>query len=131
MEMESKYRFKFEDLTVYVRAMEFGEEVNVLTRKFPKEEGSELTSQFKKAADSMALYIAQGSKGTDAQFYECLEKACRSTHQCVSCSSKARLRKYISFEEDEENRRMLTELSKMITTLKVRISERINEKKKS
>ncbi len=127
--MNSKYRFKFEDLTVYLRAMEYGEMVNVLVKKFPKEECFELSSQFKRAADSIALNIAEGSSGTDAQFYNYLGNAWHSSHECVSCSSKARLRKYITFEEDEENRRVLTELSKMITTLRSRISVRIKNKK--
>ncbi len=126
--MDSKYNFKFENLTVYVKAMEFGEMVNTLTKKFPKEERFELSSQFKRAADSIALNIAEGSSGTDPQFYNYLGNAWHSAHECVSCSSKARLRKYITFVEDEENRRILTELSKMITTLRNRISERIKNK---
>ncbi|MBG6130098.1 four helix bundle protein [Aquimarina sp. EL_43] len=48
--------------------MEFGEIVNTLTKKFPKEERFELSSQFKRAADSIALNIAEGSSGTDPQF---------------------------------------------------------------
>ncbi|WP_103071530.1 four helix bundle protein [Aquimarina sediminis] len=127
--MDSKYNFKFENLTVYVKAMEFGEVVNTLAKKFPKEERYELSSQFKKAADAIALHIAEGSSGTDPHFYNHLGNALQSVHECVSCSSKARLRKYITFVEDEENRSMLTELSKMITTFRNRISERIKKNK--
>ncbi len=127
--MNSEYHFKFEDLTVYQRAMEFAEIVNGMVKKFPKEERFELSSQFMRAADSIALNIAEGSSDTDAQFHNYLGNAWHSTHECVSCSSKARLRKYITFEEDEENRRILTELSKMITTLRKRISSRIKKKR--
>ncbi|WP_299218377.1 four helix bundle protein [uncultured Aquimarina sp.] len=127
--MDSKYNFKFENLTVYNKAMEFGEIVNTSTKKFPKEERFELSSQFRRAADSIALNIAEGSGGTDPQFYNYLGNAWHSAHECVSCSSKARIRRYITLEEDEENRRILTELSKMITTLRNRISDRIKSKK--
>jgi four helix bundle protein len=121
----SKYHFKFENLTVYTKAVEFGEVVNKLVKSFPKDERFELTSQFKRPADSIALNIAEGSSGTDKQFYNYLGNAWYSAHECVSCSSKAQMRNYISTEEDEENRRMITELSKMITTLRSRISNRI------
>jgi four helix bundle protein len=122
---KSKYYFKFEDLTIYAKAMEFGEIVNDLTKKFPKEERFELSSQFKRAADSIALNISEGSAGTDKQFYNYLGNAWHSAHECVSCSSKAQMRNYISVDEDEENRRLITELSKMITTLRSKISDRI------
>lgn len=108
--------------------MEFGEVVNSLTKKFPKEERFELTSQFKRAADSIGLNIAIGASGSDAQFHNYLGIAWHSAHECVACSSKARMRAYITFEEDEENRRMITELSKMITTLRNRISTRMKNK---
>ncbi|MDY8134584.1 four helix bundle protein [Aquimarina sp. 2201CG5-10] len=126
--MESEFNFKFENLTVYNKAMEFGEIVNKLTQKFPKEEQLELGSYFRRAADSIALDIAEGSSSTDEQFYLYLENACNSGHECISYSSKAKFRKYITFEEDEENRRMITELSKMINTLRNKILSRINNK---
>lgn len=72
---KSKYYFKFENLAIYTKAMEFGEIVNSLTKKFPKEERFELTSQFKRAADSLALNISEGSSGTDKQFYNYLGNA--------------------------------------------------------
>ena len=122
---KSKYYFKFEDLTIYGKAMEFGELVNNLVKKFPKKERFELSSQFKRTADSIALNIAEGSSGTDKQFYNYLGNAWHSAHECVSCSSKAQMRNYITDGEDEENRRIITELSKMITTLRSRISQRI------
>lgn len=122
---KSKYNFKFEDLTIYTKAMDFGEIVNNLTKKFPKEERFELSSQFKRAADSIALNMSEGSSGTDKQFHNYLGNAWHSAHEGVSCSTKAQMRNYISIEEDEENRRLITELSKMITTLRSIISQRI------
>jgi len=124
--MESKYQFKFEDLLVYQKAMQFGEITNSQVKKFPKEERFELSSQFKRASDSIALNIAEGSGGTDKQFYNYLGNAWHSAHECVSCSSKAFLRNYISADENEINREFLAELTKMISSLRNIISKRIN-----
>ncbi len=124
--MESKYHFKFEDLLVYQKAMQFGEITNSQVKKFPKEERFELSSQFKRASDSIALNIAEGSGGTDKQFHNYLGNAWHSAHECVSCSSKAFLRNYISKDENELNRECLSELTKMISSLRNIISKRIN-----
>jgi len=123
--MKSKYHFNFEDLKVYQKAMDFGEVVHFQTKNFPKEERFELTSQFRRASDSIALNIAEGSAGTDKQFYNYLVNAYHSMHECVSCSSKAFLRRYINEEQNEFNRKHLTELAKMISTLRSIISKRI------
>lgn len=124
--MESKYHFKFEDLLVYKKAMQFGEIINDQVKKFPKEERFELTSQFKRSSDSIALNIAEGSGGTDKQFYNYLGNAWHSAHECVSCSSKAYMRSYITHEENELNREFLAELTKMISSLRNTIYNRIN-----
>ena len=124
--MESKYNFKFEELLVYQKSMVFGEFVHSQVKSFPKEERFELVSQFKRASDSIALNIAEGSGGTDKQFHNYLGNAWHSAHECVSCSSKAFLRNYISLEINESNREYLSELTKMISSLRNIISKRIN-----
>ena len=123
----SKYHFKFENLTVYQKAIDFGEVVHHLVKKFPKDERFELSSQFKRAEDSIALNIAEGSSGTDTQFHDYLGIAWHSAEECIACSTKASLRKYINTEDDENIRQRVTELSKMITTLRIKISERIKK----
>lgn len=123
--MESKYHFTFEDLLVYQKAMKFGELINIQVKNFPKEERFELSSQFKRASDSIALNIAEGSGGTDKQFYNYLGNAWHSAHECVSCSSKAYLRNYISEEANELNRQVLSEITKMISSLRSIIGKRI------
>jgi len=55
--------FRFEELQVWQRALDLGEEINQLTKTFPKEEIYVLTSQMKRAADSVVLNIAEGSTG--------------------------------------------------------------------
>lgn len=115
--MKSQFYFKFEDLKVYQKAMEFGESVNNQVEKFPSHEIYKLSSQFIRAADSIALNIAEGSASTDANFVRYLKMAWDSSHECVAISTKARLRDYITYDQDEENRKQITEISKMISSL--------------
>lgn len=78
--------FKFENLKIWQRAIKFGADIHKLTRKFPKEELYILTSQIKRAADSIALNIAEGSTGqTNAEFKQFLNYAIRSAIEVVSC----------------------------------------------
>ena len=122
--MKSNYHFKFEDLKVYQKAMDFGELVDGMVKKFPNHELYALSSQYRRAADSIALNIAEGYPGSDAQFVKHLNYSIYSANECVSCSTKARRRLYINFEEDEENRRLLPELTKMMSSLRNKILER-------
>ena len=127
--MKSKYYFKFEELKIYQKAILFGEEVNAQINSFPKEETYRLSSQFIRAADSIALNIAEGSASSDAQFNRYLQIAWDSAHECVVCSTKAKLRNFITQEQDERNREAITEISKMITAYKNHLKKRMNTKK--
>lgn len=121
---KSKYYFKFEDLKVYQKALEFGELVNMQIVTFPKHETYRLSSQFIRAADSIAFNIAEGSSSSDANFNRHLKIAWESAHECVAASTKARLRSYITFEQDEENRKIITEISKMISALRKHLNNK-------
>ncbi|WP_371922361.1 four helix bundle protein [Bizionia sp. M204] len=68
--MKSNYYFKFEDLHVYQKAIVFGELVNKQIEMFPKHEVYKLSSQFIRAADSIAFNIAEGSGSTDANLID-------------------------------------------------------------
>ncbi|GAK95063.1 23S rRNA gene [Nonlabens ulvanivorans] len=115
---KSDYHFKFEDLLVYQKAMAFGEKINTITEGFPKKEMYRLSSQYARAADSIAANISEGYGSTDANFNRYLKMAWDSSHECVTWNSKAFLRKYISHKEFEENRKLLTEIGKMISALR-------------
>ena len=78
--------FKFEQLNVWQKALELTAHVHELTRTFPKEELYILTSQMKRATDSVALNIAEGSTGqTNAEFRQFLGYAIRSGLETISC----------------------------------------------
>jgi four helix bundle protein len=83
---EKTMAFKFEKLNVWQKSIDFGFGIHELTRTFPKEELYILTSQIKRAADSIALNIAEGSTGqTNAEFKLFLGYAIRSAIEVVSC----------------------------------------------
>ncbi|MFD2696532.1 four helix bundle protein [Mesonia sediminis] len=115
--MRRQYHFNFEDLKVYQKAMEFGESVNNQVENFPDHEIYKLSSQFIRAADSIALNIAEGSASTDPNFIRYLKMVWDSSHECVAISTKAKIRSYITFREVDENKKQITEISKMISSL--------------
>ena len=66
--MKSNYHFKYEDLKVDQKAIDFGEQVNHQIENFPSHEPYKLASQFIRAADFIALNIAEGPANSDANF---------------------------------------------------------------
>jgi four helix bundle protein len=92
--------FKFEKLVVWQEAMNLGEEMYVLTRKYPKEELFNLTSQTMRAVDSIGLNISEGAMGqTDPENRKFIGYSIRSCAEVISCLYKASSRKYITKEE--------------------------------
>jgi len=89
--------FKFEKLIIWQKAMVFGEDIDVLTKKFTANELYNLSSQIRRAADSIALNISEGSIGQSTpEFKKFMGYAIRSLAEVVTCLHKASKRKYIS-----------------------------------
>ena len=90
-------KFKFEKLQVWQKAMEYGETINTMALTFPKHEEQNLSSQIRRACDSIALNISEGSIGQSEQEYKrFLGYAIRSLAEVVSCLHKAQRRHYIT-----------------------------------
>ena len=53
--------FKFEKLIIWQKAMDFGEEIQMISDDFPKKEIFNLSSQIDRAVDSIALKISEGA----------------------------------------------------------------------
>ncbi len=95
--------FKFENLIVWQKAMELGELINSIAANFPPFELYNLSSQIRRAADSIALNISEGSiVQSQAEFQKFLGYSIRSLAEVVTCLYKAKNRKYISDKEFEE-----------------------------
>ncbi len=111
--------FRFENLQVWQRAMDLDDQINLLTKNFPKDELYVLTSQIKRAADSVVLNIAEGSTGqTKAVFKLFLSYSMRSAIEVVSCLFIAKRRNYISDEHFKALYADYESLVKMLTSLK-------------
>jgi four helix bundle protein len=89
--------FKFEKLDIWKLAIDLADDVHNLTRSFPKEEMFSLTSQIKRAADSISLNIAEGSTGqSDREQLRFLGYSLRSGLEVVNCLYLALRRNYIN-----------------------------------
>ena len=92
-------KFKFEDLIIWKKGMELGEDMNNLVRNFPKDEVYNLSSQLKRAADFIALNISEGSiLQSGPEYRKFLGYSIRSIAEVVTCLHKAKRRNYLSEE---------------------------------
>jgi four helix bundle protein len=105
----------FRKLKVYGKALEFTKTVRSATRKFPKDELFVLTAQFRRAADSIVLNIAEGAGNrSDKEFAKFLDYAIRSAHECIGCLDVALANEFCSEEIRDE---MFSNVDKLIAML--------------
>jgi four helix bundle protein len=91
--------FKFENLEIWKLAIDMADKVDKITLTFPKHELFILTSQMKRAADSISLNIAEGSTGqSDPEQSRFLSYSQRSALEVVNCCFLAIRRGYINQE---------------------------------
>ena len=109
--------FNFEKLEVYKKALNFANSIYNMTSKFPKEERFVLVDQFRRAAISISLNIAEGQGCSNQEFKRYLKIARGSVKECVALISLSELRKYLLASEALELRNDCTELSKMLSGL--------------
>jgi four helix bundle protein len=77
-----------------------GELIDKLAHKFPKDEVYNLSSQIRRAGDSIALNISEGSIGqSNPEFKKFMGYSIRSLAEVVTCLHKAKLRKYVPEDE--------------------------------
>lgn len=111
--------FRFENLVIFRSAAALSNKIDLLTEKFPRKEMYSLSSQAKRAADSVVLNIAEGSSGqTKPAFRRFPGIALRSGVEVAACLYLAYTRNYIS---EPEYRSLYIEyevLCKMITKLR-------------
>jgi four helix bundle protein len=114
--------FKFEKLIIWQKAMDLGESIFRLSYKFPKDEIFNLSSQIRRAVDSIALNISEGSIGqSNPEFKKFIGFAIRSLAEVVTCLHKASKRNYISEEEFLEHYDYAYNLMNMMVAFKEKI----------
>lgn len=80
--------------------MDLGEVTNELAASFPNKELYNLSSQIRRAGDSIALNISEGSiLQSDPEFRKFLSYAIRSIAEVVTCLYKVKRRNYITDED--------------------------------
>lgn len=109
--------FNFEDLQVYQKSLAFMDQVYEITRSFPTDERFNLTSQFRRAALSISLNVAEGTGATNKENIRYLGIASRTLKECVVCNTAALRRKYVPVETHDKIRTDLIEIKKMISGL--------------
>jgi four helix bundle protein len=88
---------KFSELKVYQKALTFTKLVRQTTRIFPKDEMFILNAQFRRAADSVVLNIAEGAGNTSKkEFSRFLDYSIRSGFECIGCCDIARENGFLS-----------------------------------
>ncbi|MCK4385419.1 MAG: four helix bundle protein [candidate division Zixibacteria bacterium] len=115
--MSSSEKFNFEKLRVYQDALDFSKQIYRVTKKFPKDELLGLTSQFRRAATSIPLNIAEGSSLTKTQFKDFLRRARGPVYECVTILFLTLDNDYISEEEQKKMYGECQKIAKSISAL--------------
>jgi four helix bundle protein len=110
--------FKFEKLKVWQYSLEITDEIDDIIKRFPVHEMYSLSSQMRRAANSVSLNIVEGSTGqSNAEFKRFLRIANRSALEVVGCLYLAKRRNYISESVFSKLYDHIEELVKMIQAL--------------
>src|SRR3989337_2554791 len=111
--------FRFEGLEIFHAAIDFTVSVREMARKFPVDERFDLTSQARRAANSIVLNIAEGSgRGTKRDFSHFLDMALGSTFETVAGFFIAEKQSYISKQDLEKIKKEAESLGKKINAFK-------------
>jgi len=111
--------FKFENLLVWQSAVELSNSIDSLTKEFPTEEKYVLSSQIKRASDTISLNIAEGSTGqSNKEFGRFLGIALRSAIEVVTCLHLGKGRGVIGEQDFKFHYKELTEIIRMIQGLR-------------
>jgi len=116
--------FDFEKLEVYKKSLDFADEIYNITKTFPKSEIFGITSQFRRAALSISLNIAEGSGRTynkeRKQFYQISRT---SVHECIPIIEICKRQNFINDVIHKRLYQNCTELGKMLIGLIKSVSD--------
>jgi four helix bundle protein len=109
--------FRFEDLRIYHKSLDYIIWVQEKTMLFPEEDRAQLALRFNEAARSIALYISEGSARNKSQFVHYLKMAKSSIRQCLVYTTLSFRQNLLTETAEEESRGQLMEMTKMIGAL--------------
>ena len=112
-------KFRFYDLDIWRKAIDFANEIYDVTAQFPDDERFELTSQMRRAAVSISSNIVEGSgRSTNRDFARFIEIAYGSTMETVSQFCIALKREYLDRPSFYRLTDAADELSRMLSGLR-------------
>jgi four helix bundle protein len=85
--------FRFEDLRIYNKALEYIDWVHNTVKMFPEENG--LGERYVKSAEAIALNIAEGSSRNKSQFVYYLKMAKSAVRECVVYTAIGKSQQYL------------------------------------
>lgn len=109
--------FKFEDLRVYHKSLDYLSWVYSKINNFPDERIVSSARQFLDAAQAIPLHIAEGSARNKSQFIYFLKMAKSSVRECVVHTTLADRMEFLTAAETEESLGVLEELTRMLGAL--------------
>jgi len=109
--------FRFEDLRIYAKALDYITWLHHVVDKFPGHNQPTLAQPFLKVSQSIALFLAEGSARNKPQFIYYLKMAKSSVRECVVYTEIAYRLGLINEESKEFSVTQMMELTKMIGSL--------------
>ena len=110
------------DLIVWQKAMDMAVQIYKLTEEFPPAEKYGLTSQITRSAASVPANIAEGNaRSTNKDYANFLTIAEGSLMETETFLMLAIRLKYLTSDQADSTLSLITEISKMLTTLRTRI----------
>jgi four helix bundle protein len=109
--------FRFEDLRIYHKALDYLDWVHKATLAFPETPQDNIGIRFNEAARAIALNIAEGSARNKSQFIYYLKMAKSSVREALVLTSALRKSGYLTSKQEDDSRNFLMEMTKMIGAL--------------
>jgi four helix bundle protein len=109
--------FRFEDLRIYHKSLEYVNWVHKASAGFPDTVHDNIGTRFNEAARSITLNIAEGSARNKSQFIYYLKMAKSALRESLVLTSAVKKFGYLTDEQEAESRNYLMELTKMIGAL--------------
>jgi four helix bundle protein len=116
-ERPSNLFFRFEDLRIYNKALDYVSWIHSNSQHFPDNEKQGLKVKFNGAAQSIAINIAEGSGRNKIQFIYYLKLAKSSIRECIVLTTICQKLGFLSESSVEDSRNFLIEMTKMIGAL--------------
>jgi four helix bundle protein len=109
--------FRFEDLRIYHKALDYICWVQEITSMMPDNDRSGFVQAFNNSARQIAMNIAEGSARNKTQFIYHLKIAKSAIRECLVFTTVAHKSNLLTDAYDEESRNQLMEMTKMLGAL--------------